>query len=98
MLSAVPMFAGKLQAAVKSWFPRLVLHRGVLSDFGGGLAAKRAFQNIDVTAAVSRPSAIFGDILARPARKAANAHFSSVEAALPPRKTVRMPASASVGR
>jgi hypothetical protein len=38
---AFGMLAGKLQAAVKSWFPRLVQHRGVLSDLGAGVAAER---------------------------------------------------------
>ena len=34
-LCAARMLAGKLEAAVKSWFPRLAQHRGVLPDFGG---------------------------------------------------------------
>jgi hypothetical protein len=35
------ILAGKLQAAIKSWFPRHIQHRGVLSDFGTGVAAER---------------------------------------------------------
>ena len=34
------MLAGKLQAAAKRWFPRLVQHRGVLPDFGAAVAAE----------------------------------------------------------
>ena len=40
ILCAARVLAGKLQAAAKSWFLRLVQHRGVLPDFGGGVAAE----------------------------------------------------------
>ena len=40
ILCAARVLAGKLQAAAKSWFRRLVKHRGVLPDFGAGVAAE----------------------------------------------------------
>ena len=77
------MLAGELHPAAKSGLGRHVQQGRVLAGLGAGVAPEReriAGPEKGRDRALSRLSAIFGDILARPVRKLSSASFLLGEA------------------